>query len=363
VGRVCDTTSPPRLRAAAFACAFAAIAFISCAKAASVSLQPATFVGLKASLVRVEVNRERGALSVGTGITIAPAIIVTNCHVTRDAAAIRISGGGRLWDVTGQYADENHDVCFLHVPHWQGPPVLLGTRDALHLGDAVAAIGFTGGTGLSLRFGTVRALHAFDGGRIIESDTAFTSGASGGGLFDSAGLLVGLLTFRSRGETGTYYALPVGWIRDGLPTERQWDAVHPLSDGMPFWQRDLATLPYFMRAPPLYAEGRWNELIELTKRWSASDPRDAEPLRVRGDAQRKMDRNESAVLSYTEALQIAPNDARAWYGLALAYAVLGDVAALERTESALVGFDPALAIRLHGELEGLRRASNVSVPP
>ncbi|HEY4139113.1 MAG TPA: trypsin-like peptidase domain-containing protein [Casimicrobiaceae bacterium] len=346
-----------------WSCAFVAVVFVALANAAPVSLQPATFVGLGASMVRVEVSRERGALSVGTGVTIAPAIIVTNCHVTRDAAAIRISGGGRLWDVTGQYADANHDVCFLHAPHWQGPPVILGERDALHLGEAVAAIGFTGGTGLSLRFGTVRALHAFDGGRIIESDTAFTSGASGGGLFDSAGSLVGLLTFRSRGETGTYYALPVGWIRDGLPSERQWDAVHPLSDAVPFWQRDLATLPYFMRAPPLYAEGRWNELIELTERWSASDPRDAEPLRVRGDAQRKMDRNEFAVFSYIEALHIAPDDARAWYGLALAYAGLGDVAALKRTESMLVGFDPALATRLHAELEWLHRPGNGLGPP
>ena len=351
------------MRAAAWASAFSAIAFISFANAAPVSLQPATFVTLQASVVRVQATSERGALSVGTGVTIAPAIIVTNCHVTRDAAAIRVSGGGRLWDVTGQYADANHDLCFLHAPHWQGPPVVLGERDALHLGEAVAAIGFTGGTGLSLRFGTVRALHAFDGGRIIESDTAFTSGASGGGLFDSAGSLVGLLTFRTRGETSTFYALPVGWIRDGLLTAGQWDAVHPLSDGMPFWQRDLATLPYFMRAPPLYAEGRWSELIELTERWSASDPRDAEPLRVRGDAQRKMDRNASAVVSYSGALHIAPDDARAWYGLALAYAGLGDAAALKRTESMLAGFDPALAIRLHGELEGLGRPVNDSGSP
>jgi len=214
--------------------------------------------------------------------------------------------------------------------------------------------------GMSLKFGNVRALHVLDGERIIESDTAFTSGASGGGLFDSTGTLVGLLTFRSRGETGAYYALPVGWIRQALPTARQWDAIHPLHDAMPFWQRDVATLPYFMRAPPLYAEGRWNELIELTERWSASEPRDPEPLRVRGDALRKMDRNDSAVASYSEALRIAPKDARAWYGLALAYAGLGDVAASERAESTLAGFDPALATRLHGEVEGLHSPADGS---
>jgi len=337
-----------------------AIALQPFSSAAAAALQPASFFALRASVVRVEATREGGGMSLGTGVTVAPAIVVTNCHVTRDATMIRISGDGRMWDVTEQHADVNHDVCFLHVPDWRGPAVVIGDRDALQLGQPLAAIGFIGGIGMSLKFGNVRALHGLDGGRIIESDTAFTSGGSGGGLFDSAGSLVGLLTFRSRVATATYYALPVGWIRDGLPTEQQWDAVHPLHDAMPFWQRDVAALPYFMRAPLLYAEGRWNELLELTERWSASDPGDPEPFRVRGDAQRKTDRNESAVGSYVEALHIAPNDAQAWYGLALAYASLGDVVASERVESTLAGFDPALATRLHGEIERLRRSSDGS---
>src|SRR5689334_21618567 len=176
--------------------------------AAAASLQPASFIALQASVVRVEATRERGGVSLGTGVTVAPSIVVTNCHVMRDAAMIRISGRGRMWNVTEQRSDVNHDVCFLHVPEWRGPVVVLGDREALHLGEPVAAIGFTGGMGMSLKLGNVRALHRLDGASIIESDTAFTSGASGGGLFDSAGSLVGLLTFRSRGENGSYYAVP-----------------------------------------------------------------------------------------------------------------------------------------------------------
>jgi len=338
-----------------------AVALQPFAIAAAASLQPASFIALQASVVRVEATRERGGVSLGTGVTVAPSIVVTNCHVMRDAAMIRISGRGRLWNVTEQHSDVNHDVCFLHVPEWRGQVVVLGDREALHLGEPVAAIGFTGGMGMSLKLGNVRALHRLDGASIIESDTAFTSGASGGGLFDSAGSLVGLLTFRSRGENGSYYAVPAEWIRDGLPTDGQWDAVHPLHDAMPFWQRDVATLPYFMRAPPLYAEGRWDELIELTERWSASEPRDPEPLRIRGDALRKINRNQAAIASYTEALHIGPNDARSWYGLALAYASLGDDVASKRAESTLASFDPALATRLRGEVEGLRGQAAVPV--
>ena len=214
----------------------------------------------------------------GSGVTIAPSIVITNCHVIREAAAIRISGGGSLWEVTGQYADGDRDLCFLRAPTWRGRPAELANPESLRVGQAVAAIGFTGGTGKSLRFGRVQALHALDGGRVIESDTAFTSGASGGGLFDASGALVGLLTFRMRRSNGNYYSLPVLWIRERLPAEGQWTAIHPLPEAMPFWQRDVATLPYFMRAAPLSAEGRWMELAELTEHWSAADPRDAEPL-------------------------------------------------------------------------------------
>ena len=321
--------------------------------AAAQVLQPATFVPVSASVVRVEAGREQGGLSVGSGVTVAPSIVVTNCHVTRDAATIRISGGGSVWTVTGQYADGVHDLCFLHAPSWSGRPARLGERESLQLGQAVAAIGFTGGTGKTFRFGRVQALHSLDGGRVIESDTAFTSGASGGGLFDASGALVGLLTFRLRGSTGGYYSLPVHWIRDRLPTESQWSDIHPLPDAVPFWQRDVETLPYFMRAAPLHAQGRWADLIELAERWSAADPRDPEPLRFRGEAMQKLDRPGAAIGAYTTAVALGPDVPAAWYGLALAYAAVGNAAASQRASSRLAALDQDLAAQLRDAVEQL----------
>ena len=258
-------------------------------------LQPAVFVPVSASVVRVEAEGEQGRLSVGSGVTVAPSIVVTNCHVIRNASTIRISGGGSLWAVTGQYADAAHDLCFLRAPAWDGRPAVLGLRESPQPGQEVAAIGFTGGIGKTLRFGRVRALHSLDGGRVIESDTAFTSGGSGGGLFDDEGALVGLLTYRMRGVGGGYYSLPVRWIRDRLPQDGQWTDVGPIPPGVPaFWQRDTETLPYFMRAAPLYAEGRWTELIELAERWCAADPHDAEPSRLRAEAMQILERLRAA---------------------------------------------------------------------
>jgi serine protease Do len=321
------------------------------------SPSPATFVPLSGSIVRVEAEREHGGLSVGTGITIAPSIVVTNCHVTRDATVARISGSGMLWDVSGEFADLLHDVCFLRIPGWRGKPVVLGATDHLRLGQQVVALGFTGGAGIALTSGHVLALHALDAAHVVvESDTAFTSGASGGGLFDDAGELVGLLTFRLRGSTGSFYSVPVEWIREGMPGENQWTEIAPLHGERAFWQADTAALPYFMQAPPLDADGQWGALLVLADRWVAASPQDAEALLVRGKALQMLNRPQAAVAAFVAALRLSPGDPIAWYGLALCYAALGDTVALHAAEAKLGTLSESRAAALKARLATMRDA-------
>ncbi len=337
-----------RARTTAF---FGGLAAALCAAAApSQSPSPAAFVALSSSVVRVEVDRQGGGLSLGTGVTIAPSVVVTNCHVTRDGTFARISGSGRLWDVTAQYADVLHDLCFLRVPAWLGKPVVLGTSDGLRSGQLVAALGFTGGTGISLRFGRVLALHSLDKGHVIESDTAFTSGASGGGLFDDTGALVGLLTFRLTGSRGNYYSVPTEWIGGHLPTEDQWTDLGPLRGPRPFWQSDAESLPYFLRVAALDAEGRWGAVLDLADLWSTVSPRDAEPLLVRAKTLQKLNRPGAAVVAFNAALRLTPDEPAAWYGLAFAYAALGDEAASRDAQAKLEVLNGGLAADVKARL-------------
>lgn len=330
--------------------ALAALVMTPCA--AAQVLHPATFIAVSAAVVRVEAQRQDGALSVGSGVVVAPAVVVTNCHVTRDATSVRVSGAGVVAEVDGERADPAHDVCFLRVPEWRGRPAELAQGD-VRPGDPLAAIGFTGGTGRSLRFGRVRALHRLDAGQVIESDAAFTSGASGGGLFDASGALVGLLTFHARTGADGYYALPVSWIRERMPAPDGWSEVRPLPDAVAFWQQDAALLPFFMRAPVLFGEGRWNEVAELAGQWTTADPMDGEPWCVLGRMLQDQQRQGAAVAAFGEALRLAPDDTSAWYGLALAYAALGDAAASRGAQLQLARRDDALATRLRDEVQRL----------
>jgi hypothetical protein len=345
---------PARWPATVFMGGLAAVLY--CDVASSQSPSPVPFIALSGSVVRVEVDREEGGLSLGTGVTVAPSVVVTNCHVTRDGTFARISGSGQLWNVAGQYADALHDLCFLRVPTWRGKPVVLGASDGLRLGQPLAALGFTGGMGMSLRFGHVLALHLLDMGHVVESDTAFTSGASGGGLFDVNGALVGLLTFRLSGSRGNYYSLPVEWIDGHLPSEEQWTELAPLRGGRAFWQRDAESLPYFMRVATLEAEGRWSAVLDLAERWSSAYPRDAEPLLVRGKTLQKLNRPDAAVVAFSAALGLAPDDSAAWYGLAFAYAALGDEPGSRGAQAKLEVLDEGLAADLKARLGRTRRA-------
>jgi serine protease Do len=223
-------------------------AALLCATASGQPFHPALYLPIAASVVRVEAEVAQGRLSVGSGVTVAPSVIATNCHVVRDAVGIRVAGAGATWPVDAERADARHDVCFLRVPGWQGQPVRMAESDPV-LGSVVVALGFTGGAAIMPRVGNVRALHDFEGGRVIESDASFNSGSSGGGLFDDEGAMVGLLTFRLRNSEASYYTVPVEWVRDGMPAEGDWRAVAPLEGAPPFWQGAGRELPEFMRLP------------------------------------------------------------------------------------------------------------------
>jgi len=55
-------------------------------------------------------------------------------------------------------------------------------------------------------------------------------------------------------------------------------------------------------------------------------------------------------VAFNDALQLSPNDSAAWYGLAIAYASLGDEAASRGAQSKLDTLDEVLASDLRIQL-------------
>ena len=229
------------------------------------------FQQVRPSLVQLVGVSADGRYSLGSGVALPDGNIVTNCHVTLRARRVEPFWGGSAFKAESQRADVPHDLCTLRIPGLQARPVEVAKSNELHVGDQVHAVGFNGGRSLTYQSGEVVELFEFDGGMVIRTTAAFRQGASGGGLFDDRGRLVGILTFvRVAGEQ-SYFAIPVEWLKlvAALPSNE----IGPL-EGVPFWADSLERQPAFLQAGALEADGRWEELATLARGWTQARPDD-----------------------------------------------------------------------------------------
>ena len=154
----------------------------------------------------------------GSGVVIAKEYVLTNYHVIEDASSLKISLDGDdndLYDATAVATDADKDLAVLYVPGLPLEPVALGDSDELVVGDwAICignAVGFTGtvtagiisaldreiesDTSKADRFGRIGVVK----NTMIQTDAAINNGNSGGGMFNTAGELVGIPTLKYSG--------------------------------------------------------------------------------------------------------------------------------------------------------------------
>ncbi len=298
----------------------------------------ATLLDLSASVLKIEALRAQGGFAVGSGVVVAAERIVTNCHVTRDALAVNVMRGGVRWPATLQHSDIDRDLCLLQVPGLKASAVTLGRADQLKPGQPVTALGFTGGLGLQNSTGEVLAVHRFDGSGVIQSSNWFSSGASGGGLFNESLQLVGILTFRLRGGEAHYFAAPAEWLQTMLdvPGDGAYRSVAPdRSARLSYWQRPLVDQPRFLKAALLQRDDRWPELATLASDWARADVADPEPWYLMGLALAQLGRLPEAQRALECSLAIEPGSAAAWARLAPVYGQQGQADRAAQIESHL----------------------------
>lgn len=231
------------------------------------------FNAVRPSIAKLVAAGETGRYHFGSGVVLPEGNLITNCHVTQQAKSVALVQGDAPANANSQASDVVHDLCVLSFPNMRMKPAILRDSRTLKLGETVYAVGFNRGLGLSYQAGYVEELFALDGGVVIRTSAAFTTGASGGGLFDAEGNLVGILTFYRvvANQEPSYYALPVEWIQAAAAAHKS--AVAP-QQGTPFWAEPLDHQPLFLKAATLEVEGRWAELLSLAREWTQRDPDD-----------------------------------------------------------------------------------------
>lgn len=314
---------------------------------AQAGVDRAAFIELSTKVLKVEASRQQGGYSLGSGVLVAPQRLLTNCHVTRDAQEVYTYQHGVRLQAVAQVSDVRRDLCLLIVPGATGEGVALGLSSSLDEGQSVSAIGYTGGVGIQNSPGEVVVLHPFDSGKVIQSTNWFTSGASGGGLFDDDLRLVGVMTFRLRGGEAHYFSAPVEWVKDLLAKQDDAREIAPIAaNELAYWQQPIAQQPRFLQAAVLERDNRWDDLERLASGWTVVQEHEPEPWYLRGLALQKQNRLTDARDALERSVTIAPTLALAWLRLGLVYSGLGMKAQAQSVERRLRDLNPDLALQL-----------------
>ena len=183
-------------------------------------------------------------MGLGSGVIVsASGYILTNNHVVESADEIEVVlNDSRRARAKVIGTDPETDLAVLKIELDRLPAIVLGSSDALQVGDQVLAIGNPFGVGQTVTSGIISALgrnqlgiNTFE--NFIQTDAAINPGNSGGALVDTSGNLLGINTAiysRSGGSMGIGFAIPVataklvleGIVKDGQVT-RGWIGVEP----------------------------------------------------------------------------------------------------------------------------------------
>ena len=149
--------------------------------------------------------------SVGSGFLIsADGYVVTNYHVVEDSAQVSVTthdGKNSAAQVIGY--DASNDVALLKINGKNLPYAIMGSSDKVKVGDQVAVIGNPlGDLTATLTVGYISAkdrLINSDGSSInmLQTDAAINSGNSGGPMFNMYGEVIGIITAKFSGDSGT----------------------------------------------------------------------------------------------------------------------------------------------------------------
>jgi S1-C subfamily serine protease len=160
-------------------------------------------------LVSVEMSGR--SVPVGIAVAIEPNAMVTTCH--------GIQAGGKLVVVVGKETfaadlantDEILDLCRLSVAGMNAKPFAIATEEP-RAGVKIIAVGMNASGQLAATEGTIKKLVASPNGKVLEISVPIAPTASGGGVFDQYGRLVGIATTPHTYGANLHVALPASWI-------------------------------------------------------------------------------------------------------------------------------------------------------
>jgi S1-C subfamily serine protease len=151
------------------------------------------------------------AAPLGMAMEIEPGQVVTTCHGIPAGTKLVVKVGKEVLPADLAITDEELDLCRLSVAGFTTPPLKLAAEDA-KAGDAVFVVGANAKGELAATEGKVNQVRATPRGPVLELSVPIAASASGGGVFNQYGQLVGIATTPHNFGAGLNIAIPVSWI-------------------------------------------------------------------------------------------------------------------------------------------------------
>lgn len=254
------------------------------------------------STVLVRGYKDDGGLAYGSGVVVADNKTLTNCHVLRQTTQAWVSQGEESYAIVSVQADRKHDLCLVTTQYMPVKPAPLGAGKDLQKGQEVVAISHSSGVPTPLTsLGEIKSLYPMDGANVIRSTARFALGASGSGLFDGQGRLIGINTLKTPGRVAYFYAMPIEWLTslEKQPAE----TALPIT-GEAFWEAAEEDRPFFMQVAVPELRENWDRLAKVAERWVKAEPDNAEAWYELGLAQENTGLADEAQQSYQKSLAL-----------------------------------------------------------
>jgi hypothetical protein len=293
------------------------------------------------SVVMIRGYNDKGGLSYGSGVVVAKDTVITNCHIFRSTKEPWVSRGEDSYSISSVQADRWHDLCLVSSPNLPFPAAPIGKGDDLKRAQEVLAIGHSNGVPNPLTSaGAIKTTYLFDGGKVIRSSAKFLMGASGSGIFDLEGNLLGINTFKTPGRPAYFYSLPIEWLADlqKLPIETKFPII-----GKAFWEEDDNKKPFFMQMALPEINEDWPKLAQVAQEWTLSEPKNSDAWYELGFAQENLHKPIEAKSAYQKALEFDSTNTDVLFRLGLMANSDGDIAAVDKIHLAIANINQELA--------------------
>jgi S1-C subfamily serine protease len=151
------------------------------------------------------------ATPLGMAVEVEAGQMVTTCHGIPAGSKLVVKVGKDAMPADLAITDEDLDLCRLSIPGFTTPPLKLAAEDA-KAGDKVFVVGMNANGEMAATEGKVNQLRPTAAGPVLDVSVPIAASASGGGVFNDRGQLVGIATTTHQAGAGINVALPVSWI-------------------------------------------------------------------------------------------------------------------------------------------------------